>query len=468
MEEPGQNGFQLMISLGYIVPWTLIASIGTGMLLPMGNFLALNFFAQKYTDLPPSEVQCQLSTQSKYCQLALIDGNRLLTVLAVVMPLCQFLTLPLVGVLSDAVGRRKAMIVVYFLSNIAVIFADLFVFFNFSFWFTIAWQPFMNTQVCTTVLNAACVDLLKPQDRAAGMGIITALDTIAYVIGLQLGYHLQLHQTYIVASIVTVTTGVYLLALFPETLPPEKRSWSQLKASNFIPWDSMPILWRTKTLRNLSIVTAIAAFMDNSTNRMMGTYYQRLMDWSAQVSYTFEFYWDISMIVWMTCFFSLIVWYIGEVGAMAFGRLASTIYILVGVSLNRPTQAYINCSICAGPMTFALPAVAGLKSRLVGEEEQGRMQAAISTVFMVSGSLGSLLGGYLFEKLGNVDETGHFSQLSQLAHALVGVNLFGALLSAILFYDLFQRTKHFIGNRVDTRRLSSEACPETSEYGSTI
>ena len=30
-------------------------------------------------------------------------------------------------------------------------------------------------------------------------------------------------------------------------------------------------------------------------------------------------------------------------------------------------------------MTFALPAVAGLKSRLVDESEQGRMQAAIST-----------------------------------------------------------------------------------------
>ncbi len=38
-------------------------------------------------------------------------------------------------------------------------------------------------------------------------------------------------------------------------------------------------------------------------------------------------------------------------------------------------KAYINCSICAGPMTFALPAVAGLKSRLVGEEEQGRASA---------------------------------------------------------------------------------------------
>ena len=48
--------------------------------------------------------------------------------------------------------------------------------------------------------------------------------------------------------------------------------------------------------------------------------------------------------------------------------------------LVRPSQAFVNCAICAGPMTFALPAVAGLKSRLVGEEEQGRMQAAISTV----------------------------------------------------------------------------------------
>ena len=38
--------------------------------------------------------------------MALVDGNRLLTVLALVMPLCQFLTLPLVGLLSDAYGRK--------------------------------------------------------------------------------------------------------------------------------------------------------------------------------------------------------------------------------------------------------------------------------------------------------------------------------------------------------------------------
>lgn len=44
-----------------------------------------------------------------------------------------------------------------------------------------------------------------------------------------------------------------------------------------------------------------------------------------------------------------------------------------------------------------------------------------------------------------------FSDETQWISATKGVNLTGALLSAILFYDLFQRTKHFIGNRVDTR-----------------
>ena len=40
--------------------------------------------------------------------------------------------------------------------------------------------------------------------------------------------------------------------------------------------------------------------------------------------------------------------------------------------MARAPKAFVNASFCAGPMTFALPAVAGLKSRLVGEEEQGR------------------------------------------------------------------------------------------------
>ena len=78
--------------------------------------------------------------------------------------------------------------------------------------------------------------------------MISALDTMAYIIGLLLGYNLQLKQTYIVATCANVFAGVLLFLVFPETLPPEKRHFT-LTRRNLIPWDSIPILWRTKTLR---------------------------------------------------------------------------------------------------------------------------------------------------------------------------------------------------------------------------
>ncbi|CAJ1334812.1 unnamed protein product [Effrenium voratum] len=182
-EQRTKNSIQLLYALGWIVPWTLIASIGNGLLVPLSQFVGLNFFAQRYTDLPPSEIHCELGVGPQYCQMALVDGNRFVTALSVLMPVCQFLTLPLVGVLSDAYGRKRALIIVYALANFALLFADLFLFFNVSFWFAMAVQPFMNAQVVTTVLNSSCVDILDKQDRAAGMGLITALDTVAYVTG---------------------------------------------------------------------------------------------------------------------------------------------------------------------------------------------------------------------------------------------------------------------------------------------
>lgn len=41
---------------------------------------------------------------------------------------------------------------------------------------------------------------------------------------------------------------------------------------------------------------------------------------------------------------------------------------------------------------------------------------------MVSGSVGSLLGGFLFEYLGNVDQNGEFSRVNQLGQALVATH----------------------------------------------
>jgi len=481
-QAPSQrNSFQILVALGSIVPWTLVASIGSGMLTPLSTYVSLNFFAQRHTDIPPQELTCQIDMSPQHCQLALVDGNRLVTVLAFIMPLCQFVTLPLVGVLSDAYGRKKTILAVYCLSNVTLVFTDLFVFFNVSYWFAIALNPFLNAQLVTTVLNSTCVDLLESHERSAGIALISSMDTVAYVIGLLVGMRFTLHQTFLIASCIVPCCIVWCIFVFPETLPPEKRTLS-INYRSLLPWDPLPILWRTNTLARLSLATAIAAFVDESSSRMMGTYYQRVMNWTAQDSYWFETYWDFSMIVWLTFIFGLLVLYIGEIGTMAFGRLVGSVYCFIAVFIRRPSLAMINCLICAGPMTFALPAVAGLKSRLVGESEQGRMQAAISTVYIVSGSLGSILGGFIFEAFGNVNAQGTFDKMYLVALFLVVLNIAGMLVSFALFYDLFGRTHHLMDERARQlfpsmkRQLSEDAMlaaglensPETqTTYGST-
>ncbi|CAE7235060.1 MFSD14A [Symbiodinium natans] len=473
-----KNTFEIFVALGSIVPWTLVASIGSGMLTPLSTYLSLNFFAQRHTDIPHHEIQCHIDMSPMYCQLALVDGNRLLTALAFIMPCCQFLTLPLVGVMSDAYGRKRTLLIVYCLVNSSLVFTDLFVFCDVTYWIAIAMNPFLNSQLVTTILNSTCVDLLESQDRSAGIALISSLDTVAYVIGLLTGMHLTLEHTFIIASCLVPVCIAWCILVFPETLPPEKR---QITADfrNFLPWTPLPILWRTSTLLRLSVATAIAAFVDESSSRMMSTYYQRVMNWTAKDNYLFETMWDISMIVWLTFIFGLLVAYVGEIGTMAFGRIIGSIYVFIAVFIRKPSQAMINCLICAGPMTFALPAVAGLKSRLVGESEQGRMQAAISTVYIVSGSIGSVIGGFVFELFGNVDDSGSFDKIYVVAILLVLLNFVGLIVSSIIFYDLFRRTHHLMDERAQAlfpsmKRLTSpdapmlESSPETAPaYGST-
>lgn len=399
-----QGVLKLLVELGWIVPWTLIASIGNGMLMPLSNFLAINFFAVTYTNLPLSDVRCDLDMSKVHCQMALMDCNRLITTTALLTPIAQFVSLPVFGVLSDGIGRRKALMIAYFSANVALMFAVLYIFseWRFLFWCSFLVMPFINEQVISAVVNSSAADILEPGDRSAGFGLLTALDTVAYVCGLMLGRQLGFKTTYCVATCFFCLSFAYLKFLFPETLPPERRSFS-VNIRSLMPWDSLPILWKTPLIWRLSIVTGIAAFLDMGISRLMPFYLQRRMNWTASDSYLFEAWADVSIISWFLLIFDKLVASFGEISVLAFGRLAFLGYMFPMVFVAvKPWQAHICSGVFTGPMHFALPAISGIKSQLVGEDEQGRMQAALSTVYMVSGSIGTLTFGMIFQALGDV------------------------------------------------------------------
>jgi len=461
---PAKSTPALLKQMGHIVPWTLMASISNGMVSPLGPFLALNYFSQQYTDLAPSDIHCELDSSVGYCQQALIDGSKLVTALAFIAPLCQFLTLPLVGVLSDGFGRKRTILLTYCCSNLALLFADLVIFFNCSFWLSVAVTPFLNEQVITIVLNAAIGDILDKPSRATGIGIITALDTIAYVIGLLIGLHLGMRTSYIVASGFCLVSIAYLVRFFPETLPEEKRSFV-VDRKSLVPWAPLPLLWRTSVLWRLTIATALAAFIDSGTGRVMPFYYQRRMPWSARDGYSFESSWDFSLIFWFTVLFNKIVAASGELGALAVGRVATILYVIPAVMATHPWQAFVNAGMFAGPMSFALPAVAGMKSRLVGESEQGRMQAALSTVFVVCNSLGQIVFGGLFQSMGDPSAPEAEGSMASLGQTIVISNAIFALCILFVIFGLSKMVTP--GGCIESASITAETAAEDSSYGST-
>lgn len=295
--------------------------------------------------------------------------------------------------------------IAYFSANLALMLAVLYIFSEWRslFWCSFIVMPFINEQVITAVLNSSVADILEARDRSAGFGLITALDTIAYVCGLMLGRQLGFKTAYCVATVFFCLSFAYIKFLYPETLPPEKRSFS-VNIRSLMPWDSLPILWKTPLIWRLSIVTGIAAFLDCGMDRLMPFYLQRRMNWTASDSYLFEAWADVSIISWFLLIFDKLVASFGEMAAMAFGRLAFLGYVfpMVFVVLQ-PWQAHLCSGLFTGPMHFALPTISGIKSQLVGEDEQGRMQAALSTVYMVSGSIGTLVFGIIFQTFGGSD-----------------------------------------------------------------
>mmetsp|Transcript_22363 Transcript_22363/g.40254 ORF Transcript_22363/g.40254 Transcript_22363/m.40254 type:complete len:471 (+) Transcript_22363:82-1494(+) len=456
---PAQSTLVLLKKMGHIVPWTLMASIGNGMVTPLGSYLALNFFAQRYTELPPEDIHCELDTMTPYCQKALMDGDMLVTALAVVMPFCQFVTLPLVGVLSDGIGRKRTLLITYCLSNLTLLFAVMFVFFNSSFWLCVVISPFVNAQLITAVLYAAVGDILDRPSRASGIGIITALDTIAYVIGLLLGLHTGLRNAYVVASGFALLSTAYLVCYFPETLPAHKRTFV-IDRQSLLPWSSMPVLWRTPVLTRLSLACILAAFIDSGTARILPFYNQGRMSWSASNSYAFELGVDGSMIFWLTVLFNKILGLSGEIGALAFSRVATVIEIIPVTMATQPWQVCLCGALFGGPMSFSLPAIAGMKSRLVGEHEQGRMQAALSTIYVVSSSLGQIVFGTLFRSFGT-EAAGKGPKMGQ---TIVASNVIFAVIILLIMQGLRSLMKQ---GDLEYTSITAETVAEDDFYGST-
>ena len=161
----------------------------------------------------------------------------------------QFLSTPVLGALSDRVGRRPVLLLCifgsaccYFLFGFATSLAMLFA--------SRILDGLTGGNISTA--QAAIADLSRPEDRARNFGLIGAAFGLGFILGPAFGgalSHITLQTPAIAAGCVSLTTFCTAYFLLPETHPKDKREPRPFGLRQLNPFGHIGAPLRQHTLR---------------------------------------------------------------------------------------------------------------------------------------------------------------------------------------------------------------------------
>ena len=359
----------------------------------------------------------------------LSEGAMTYGFLAALYAFMQFLCAPLLGSLSDRFGRRPVILVSwlgggldYFLLAYA---PDL-------TWFVIGRIISGVTGANFAAATAYIADVSPPEKRAANFGLVGAAFGLGFVIGPAVGGwlgHYSLRLPFIVAGCLTLLNWLYGLFVLPESLKPENLRGFSWKRAN--PVGALLALRQYPMVLGLSW----SFFLINLAHQVFP---------ATWVLYTgFRFGWDPRQVGMSLAF-------VGVMAAIVQGGLTRKVIpkfgeqrtALLGLAVS--VFSYIAYGFASqGWMVYAIiiwgslgglatPAIQGIVSQQVGDDEQGGVQGSLSSLASVAGILGPPVATGLF---------GYFVG-AQAPFLLPGAAFFCASIIVVVAMFLMQRAFH--------------------------
>ena len=297
----------------------------------------------------------------------------------------QFVSMPIIGMLSDRFGRRPVILISclglgidYFIMALAP---------------SIAWL-FVGRVICgITAANfstafAYISDVAPPEKRAGAFGIIGAAFGVGFVIGPALGGILggiDPRLPFWVAGVLALVNAAYGYFVLPESLPPEKRMAFAWARAN--PVGSLKLLRTHRELFGLALVLFLMNLGHFVLPSVMVLYAGYRYGWSeTQVGLALAFVGFCALIV-QGGLVRRVVPKIGERRALAIGLLFGAIgFFIYGLA---PTGALFLAAVPIMSLWgFAMPSAQAIMTRHVGVSEQGQLQGANASLQSIAGIFG--------------------------------------------------------------------------------
>jgi DHA1 family tetracycline resistance protein-like MFS transporter len=314
-------------------------------------------------------------------------------VFATVFAAMQFLCAPLMGALSDRFGRRTVILlstlglgIDFFLMALAPTLA----------WLFVARIVSGITSSSYATAMAYIADVTPPEQRAGKFGMLGAAFGIGFILGPAAGGllgDLGLRVPFYVAGVLSLLGTAYGWFVLPESLPPRHRAPFDVTRAN--PFGAFQLL----RARHALLGMALAVFLYRLAHDVMPSTYVLYVDyrygWDAKaIGVSLAFLGVASMGV-QAGLVGPLVRRLGERTAMLTGFTVGTLS-MAGYALAPEGWMFIAIMPIGAFFGLAYPSLQGLMTRLVGPEEQGRLQGALASVMSVAAVLAPVLFTQLF------------------------------------------------------------------------
>ena len=364
------NGRRRQAAVGFILVTALIDVLSFGVLIPVLPHLIEHF------------------TGGDTARAARLYG-----LIGTVWALMQFLCSPLLGALSDRLGRRPVILISCFGLGIDFIVMALA---PTLWWLLIGRIVSGITAASFSTANAYIADVTPPEKRAAAFGMVGAAWGLGFVIGPALGGFLAgiaPRLPFWFSAGLALSNALYGLLLLPESLPRERRAAFSWRKAN--PVGSIGLLRAHPGLLRLAIVYLLYWLAHYVLPSVCVLYTGYRYGWGPQtMGYVLAATGFCGIIV-QALLVKRVVSRIGEARSATLGLLFGIAGYL-GFGLAPHGWLFW----CAVPV-FALlglfpPALQAMMSRSVSSSEQGRLQGANSSLMGISGIIGPGLYTQIF------------------------------------------------------------------------
>ena len=366
-------------AFGFIFVSVLLNAVSFGMVFPILPNLIRSFFGPTSAASTASAAEWQAIFGATWGAMQFVSG-------------------PVLGLLSDRFGRRPVMLISTF--GLAV---DMLVM---TFAPSVGWLLLgrvISGLANFSVAGAYVADVSAPEQRAKNFGWMSAGASAGFLVGPAAGGFLATHAIhlgafeldplrtpFLVAAGLFGLSWLYGLLVLPESLPAERRmttlNWAQAN-----PVGSLALLASHRDLLPLAGVN----FLNQLATQVLGNIFVLYMTlryhWSlGHLGLVFVLVGVVQILV-QTFAVQPVVKGLGERGAVIFGFAAVIVgFTIFGLS-SRESGFFIALPVFElGGVAF--PSLQGLLTRRVSAAEQGRLQGAIQS----SGGIAAIAGPIVF------------------------------------------------------------------------